>query len=252
MKTAKQIIIKSQEELEILYQAGKILADIIRELTSSLKSGMTTRQVDQIAEGLITQRGVQSAFRGYRGFPACTCISVNEEVVHGIPREWVIQSGDIVSLDVGIIYKDYCSDTALTVGIGKISSELQKLLDITKGSLYKGIAQAKVNNHLSDISFAIQSYVEANHFSVVRDFVGHGIGRSLHEEPEIPNFGPAHCGPVLKEGMVLAIEPMVNMGAWQTKISEDGWTVVTMDGKPSAHFEHTVAVTKSGPIIFTE
>ncbi len=252
MKTAKQIIIKSQEELEILYQAGKILADIIRELTSSLKSGMTTRQVDQIAEGLITQRGVQSAFRGYRGFPDCTCISVNQEVVHGIPSERVIQSGDIVSLDVGIIYKNYYSDTASTIGIGKISPALQKLLDITKGSLYKGIAQAKVNNHLSDISFAIQSYVEANHFSVVRDYVGHGIGRSLHEEPEIPNFGPAHCGPVLKEGMVLAIEPMVNMGAWQTKISEDGWTVVTMDGKPSAHFEHTVAVTKSGPIIFTE
>jgi methionyl aminopeptidase len=251
MKTENLISIKTQEELKILREAGKILSEIVKELKCSLKSGITTHNVDSKAEQLIKQHGVIPAFKGYRGFPGCVCVSVNNEVVHGIPGERVLQEGDIVSLDVGIVYKSYYSDTALTVGIGQISPELQKLLDVTYESLYKGIEQAKENNHLSDISHVIQKYVEAKNFSIVREFVGHGIGKKLHEDPEIPNFGPPHNGPILKEGMVLAIEPMVNLGTWQTRIMSDGWTVVTLDGKPSAHFEHSVAVTKNGPEILT-
>jgi len=234
-----------------LRDAGKILAEIVEDLKRSLKEGITTRDVDQAAEKLIRQRGVLPAFKGYRGFPGCVCVSVNEEVVHGVPGNRLLRSGDIVSLDVGIIHKDYYSDTALTVGIGVVRDALKKLLDVTSQSLYKGIEQARAGNHLSDISHAIQTFVEANHFSIVRDFVGHGIGRNLHEDPEIPNFGPAHNGPILKEGMVFAIEPMVNMGTWQTRILDDGWTVVTQDGQPSAHFEHTVAITAKGPEILT-
>jgi methionyl aminopeptidase len=189
---------------------------------------------------------------GYRGFPACCCISVNQEVVHGIPGEKRVRDGDIVSIDIGIIYKNFYSDTAVTVGVGKINSKLHELLDVTRQSLYKGIEQARPGNHLGDISYAIQSFVEARNFSIVRDFVGHGIGKNLHESPEIPNFGSAHTGPLLKEGMVIAIEPMVNVGTWHTRICEDGWTVVTADGQPSAHFEHCLAITAAGPLILTE
>lgn len=199
----------------------------------------------------MAKEGVRPAFKGYRGFPATVCVSINHEVVHGIPGKRVIQEGDIVSLDVGLVYKDFFSDMAVTVGVGKISRELQDLMAVTKQALQRGIAQAKPNKHLSDVSFAIQNFVEAHNLSVVRDFVGHGIGRALHEPPEVPNFGPPHCGPVLKEGMVLAIEPMVNQGTWQTKIMDNGWTVETADGRPSAHFEHCVAVTQSGPEILT-
>lgn len=251
MKEKGRIKIKSGEEIETLHQGGKILSSIIKELKCSLESGMTTARIDAVIEGLIAEHNVQSAFKGYRGFPACTCVSVNQEVVHGVPGQRVIRDGDIVSIDVGIIYKDYYSDMAVTIGVGDISRKAQELIDVTRESLNKGIARAQVNNHLSDISFAIQSFVEAHDFSVVRDFVGHGIGRSLHEEPEIPNFGAPHRGPVLKEGMVLAIEPMVNMGTWQTRITPNGWTVETMDGKSSAHFEHTLAVTREGPKILT-
>ncbi|MBI5025102.1 MAG: type I methionyl aminopeptidase [Candidatus Omnitrophica bacterium] len=251
MKTANSISIKTAQEIAILRDAGKILAEISEDLKRSLREGITTREVDQVAEKLIRQRAVVPAFKGYRDFPGCVCISVNEEVVHGVPSNRLLRAGDIVSLDVGIIHKEYYSDTALTVGIGTIRDALKKLLDVTSQSLDKGIEQARAGNHLSDISHAIQTFVEANHFSVVRDFVGHGIGKSLHEDPEIPNFGPAHNGPILKEGMVFAIEPMVNMGTWQTKILEDGWTVVTQDGAASAHFEHTVAITAKGPEILT-
>lgn len=212
---------------------------------------MTTQAIDQKAEELIRAHGGQSAFKGYRGFPASSCVSVNREVVHGVPGPRIIKEGDIVSIDVGIIVDNYFSDTAFTLGVGNISLELQKLLRVTQEALYKGIAQAVVDRHLFDISYAIQSYVESRGFTVVRDFVGHGIGRALHEEPEIPNFGQPHDGPLLKEGMVLAIEPMVNMGTWQTRTLSDGWTVVTKDGLPSAHFEHTIAITKSGPEILT-
>lgn len=251
MKTTNSISIKTSQEIAILRDAGKILAEISEDLKRSLKEGITTREVDRVAEKLIRQRAVVPAFKGYRDFPGCVCISINEEVVHGVPGSRLLRAGDIVSLDVGIIHKEYYSDTALTVGIGTIRDALKKLLDVTSQSLDKGIEQARAGNHLSDISYAIQTFVEANHFSIVRDFVGHGIGKSLHEDPEIPNFGPAHNGPILKEGMVFAIEPMVNMGTWQTKILEDGWTVVTRDGAPSAHFEHTVAITAKGPEILT-
>jgi len=252
MKSTNSISIKTAQEIAILRDAGKILAGIVADLKRSLKEGITTKDVDQVAEKLIRQRGVIPAFKGYRGFPGCVCVSVNEEVVHGIPGNRLLRAGDIVSLDVGIIHKEYYSDTAVTVGIGTVKDALKKLLDVTSESLDKGIEQARAGNHLSDISHAIQIFVEANHFSIVRDFVGHGIGKSLHEDPEIPNFGPAHNGPVLKEGMVFAIEPMVNMGTWQTKIMDDGWTVVTQDGAPSAHFEHTVAITAKGPEILTK
>lgn len=251
MKTESSIRIKTEEEILILRHAGNILAEIIEELKRSLKSGVTTLEVDRIAEKLIAERAVKPAFKGYRGFPNCICISINDEVVHGIPSQRILKEGDIVSLDVGIIHDNYYSDTAVTVGIGKISEELKHLLRVAEEALFKGIDQAKAENHLSDISHAIQRHAEANRFSVVREFVGHGIGRNLHEEPEIPNFGLPHKGPVLKEGMVFAVEPMVNMGDWQTRISEDGWTVKTADGKPSAHFEHTIVVKKNGPEILT-
>jgi methionyl aminopeptidase len=243
---------KSVQEIMILRDAGKILAGIVNDLRSSLTSGATTKDIDAMAEALMKKAGVLPAFKGYRGYPCCVCLSINEEIVHGIPGHRVIKNGDIVSLDVGIIHRDFYSDTATTVGIGKLGEELRKLLRVTEEALAAGIGKARVDNHLSDISHAIQSHVEANGYSIVREFVGHGIGRNLHEDPEIPNFGPAGNGPVLEEGFVLAIEPMVNAGTWQTKIMEDGWTVVTADGKPSAHFEHCVAVTKTGPQILTQ
>ena len=252
MRTERAISIKSAQELKVLREAGRILASIIEELKRSLKSGISTKTIDLEAEAIIRHRGVKPAFKDYRGFPGCICISLNEQVVHGVPGNRIIQEGDIVSLDVGIIHQGYYSDTAVTVGIGNIKPELQQLLDVTAHSLFKGIEQAKVNNRLSDISHAVQTFVESQGFSIVRDFVGHGIGKSLHEDPEIPNFGQPGQGPVLKEGMVLAIEPMVNMGTWQTKILSDGWTVVTLDGKPSAHFEHTIAITQNGPEILTQ
>jgi methionyl aminopeptidase len=192
---------------------------------------------------------VVSAFKNYKGFPGHICISVNEEVVHGIPSSRVLKDKDIVSIDIGIIYQGFYLDSAFTIGIGKISPEVKKLLEVTKNALYEGIKKAKKGNHLSDISYAIQSYVEAGGFSVVRDFVGHGIGKSLHEEPPIPNFGKPKQGPLLKEGMVLAIEPMVNMGSWEVEISSNGWTALTKDRLPSAHFEHTVAVDNEPQIL---
>ena len=252
MKQEKSISIKTLEEIEALRRAGKVLASIIKELKRSLKIGMTTQAIDEKAEELIRAHGAQPAFKGYRGFPGSSCVSVNREVVHGVPGQRIIKDGDIVSIDVGIVVANYFSDTAFTLGVGNISADLKKLLSVTHEALYKGIEQAVVDHHLSDISHAIQSYVESHDFTVVRDFVGHGIGRFLHEEPEIPNFGPPHEGPLLKEGMVLAIEPMVNMGTWQTKTLSDGWTVVTKDGLPSAHFEHTILITKSGPEVLTK
>ncbi len=250
MKTS-HIRIKSPQEIDILRKAGKILHSIISQLQSSLKIGMTTKDIDAQALILMEKYKVKAAFKGYRGFPASVCVSVNEGVVHGIPSQRIIRQGDIVSIDVGIIYDDYYSDTAVTVGVEPISPQTQRLLEVTEAALYQGIQQAKAGNHLSDISYAVQSYVELHDFSVVRDFVGHGIGRQLHEDPEVPNYGSAHQGPVLKEGMVLAIEPMVNMGGHRTKVLSDGWTVVTEDGKPSAHFEHCIVITPDGAEILT-
>ncbi len=252
MKTDSSIIIKTPQELAILREAGGILASIISEVKCSLKSGMTTQEIDEKVEAAIVERDVIPAFKGYRGFPGCACLSVNEEVVHGVPGGRVLADGDIISVDVGIIYKGYYSDTATTVGIGKIGQNLEKLLSVTSEALYKGIEQARAGNHLSDISHAVQTYAEDRDFSIVRDFVGHGIGKNLHEDPEIPNFGDPHKGPVLKEGMVFAIEPMINIGAAATRILEDGWTVVAKDGKHSAHFEHTIAIGEDGAEILTK
>lgn len=251
MDQGNKIGIKTGEELVLLREAGKRLSAIVKELKCSLKTGISTQEIDALAEILIKEYDVVPAFKGYRGFPSCVCVSINDEVVHGIPSKRKLENGDIVSLDVGIIYKGYYSDMAVTAGIGNIDPEFQRLIDVTKESLYRGIEQAKENNHLSDVSYAIQSYVEGNNYSVVREFVGHGIGKQLHEDPEIPNFGEPNNGPVLKSGMVLAIEPMVNIGDWRTKILNDGWTVVTKDGKPSAHFEHSIVVTKEKPEILT-
>ncbi|MEI8012037.1 MAG: type I methionyl aminopeptidase [Candidatus Omnitrophota bacterium] len=252
MKKNLDIRIKNEEELLTLREAGVILARILEYTKRSLKPGITTREIDLIVESLIKQENVLPAFKGYRGFPACSCISINEEIVHGIPGERVVKNGDIVSIDVGIIYRSYYSDMAVTIAAGELSASSQKLLDVTRQALYKGISQARVGGRLGDISHAIQTYAESKGFSVVRDFVGHGIGQKLHEDPEIPNYGHAKTGPVLKTGMVFAIEPMLNMGGYKTKTLKDGWTVITADHKPSAHFEHTIAITEQGPVILTD
>lgn len=245
------IRIKSPQEVDILRKAGKILSLIMGQLKSSLTAGMTTKDIEAQAQVLMQKYGVKAAFKGYRGFPSSICVSVNEGVVHGIPGPRIVRKGDIVSIDVGIICDDYYSDAAVTVGIDPVNPEVQKLLEVTQVALYKGIEQARCGRNLSDISYAVQTYVELQGFSVVRDFVGHGIGRQLHEDPEIANYGPPHRGPTLKEGMVLAIEPMVNMGGWRTRVLSDGWTVVAEDGKPSAHFEHCILITSHAAEILT-
>jgi methionyl aminopeptidase len=245
------IPLKSKIELDALKASGSILAGVMRELRKIIKEGVATLDIDKRAEELILEAGSTPAFKGYNGFPASVCISVNEEIVHGIPSQRILKEGDIISLDVGVEYKGFFSDAAVTLPVGNIDSKKRKLIEVTRNALKIGINQARVENRLSDISFSIQDYVERNGFSVVRQFVGHGIGLKLHEEPEVPNFGLPHEGPVLRNGMVLAIEPMVNMGTWESEIIDNGWTAVTKDKLPSAHFEHTVAITESGPVILT-
>jgi methionyl aminopeptidase len=245
------IPIKSGKDLDMLRKSGKILAKVMRRLEDLIKVNISTGEIDQLAEKLILEEGAASAFKGYKGFPANICTSVNEEIVHGIPDSRRIKEGDILSLDLGINYKGYFSDLAVTLPVGKVDPQIKKLIEVTREALSVGIKQARQDNHLSDISCAIQDYVESNGFSVVKQFVGHGIGQSLHEEPEIPNFGLPHRGAMLKSGMVLAIEPMVNMGTWEAEILDNGWTAVTKDRMPSAHFEHTIAITESGPEILT-
>ncbi|MGA2775095.1 MAG: type I methionyl aminopeptidase [Candidatus Omnitrophota bacterium] len=245
------IPLKSEKDLEYLRAAGKILSAVIKEVQKIIKPGIATIEIDRFAEELITKKGALPAFKGYKGFPATACVSVNEEIVHGIPSERKLAEGDIVSIDLGVNYHGYFSDAAVSLPVGRIDAERNRLIKAAKGSLEAGIKKAMPGKHLSDISSSIQHYVERCGFSVVRQFVGHGIGLNLHEEPEIPNFGRAGEGPVLKEGMVLAIEPMINLGSWEAEISENGWTAVTRDKLPSAHFEHTVAVTGSGSEILT-
>lgn len=245
------IPLKSDEEMQMLSVSGKILAKIMKKLEECVKPGITTREIDSLAEGLIIKENAIPAFKGYKGFPASICTSVNEEIVHGIPGKRKLIEGDILSLDLGINYKGYFSDAAVTLPVGRINSRIEDLIEATKESLFEGIKQARPNNNLSDISHSIQEYIEKKGFSVVRQFVGHGIGSNLHEEPEIPNFGEAHHGPLLKSRMVLAIEPMVNMGTWESEILDNGWTAVTKDGLASAHFEHTVAITETGAQILT-
>lgn len=255
------IYIKTPEEIALIREGGKILAQILQELGQAVKPGMKTIELDRLAESLVFKYGAVAAFKNYKpdfnhdgqgGYPASVCVSVNEEVVHGIPGERALQEGDIVSLDMGVLYKGYFTDAAITVGVGKISPMAEKLITVTKKSLELAIRQAKIGNHLGDIGFAMQSYVEKNGFSIVRDLVGHGVGKLIHEEPEIPSFGKPGAGLELAEGMVLAFEPMVNVGSYKVKTLADGWTYATVDKSLSAHFEHTVAITKNGAEVLTK
>jgi methionyl aminopeptidase len=242
---------KSPAEIKKLQKSNQIVALILQELKKQAQPGVTVQELDKTAEKLIKKNNCTPAFKGYRNFPACLCASVNEQIVHGIPDGRKLEKGDIISLDIGVKLDGYYGDAAITVPIGEIDEESEKLLQVTERALHKGIEQARPGNRLSDISHAVQTYVEGEGFSVVRDFVGHGIGKSLHEEPQIPNFGKPGFGPRLQEGMVLCLEPMVNVGTFKVKILDDGWTAVTADGKRSAHFEHSVAITSDGPLILS-
>ncbi len=245
------ISVKSRHELEIMREAGRIVAMAHAEVKRVVAPGITTRDLDDVVEQVIRKAGATPSFKGYQGFPAAICASVNEELVHGIPGNRELHEGDIVSVDIGAFFKGYHGDSAYTYAVGSISQEAQRLLDMTEASLYEGIKRAMVGNRLSDISHAIQSYVEPKGMSIVREYVGHGIGREMHEAPQIPNFGPPGKGPRLKAGMVLAIEPMVNAGGPDVRTLLDNWTVVTEDGSLCAHFEHTVAVDDNGPVLLT-
>jgi methionyl aminopeptidase len=245
------IIIKKPVQLEAMRISAKKTATILHQVATKVAPGVTTQELDEYAAELARKEEGICAFYGYHGFPGHICCSINEEVVHGIPGKRMIRDGDIVSIDFGLVCGGYVGDTATTVVAGTISPEWQRLLDVTQESLAAGIAKAVEGNRLSDISNAVQTIAEAAGFSVVRDFVGHGIGRELHEDPQIPNYGPPGRGPVLKAGMTLAIEPMINLGVHKTKTLKDGWTVIAQDRKPSAHFEHTVAVGKKQPEILT-
>ncbi|UCG63256.1 MAG: type I methionyl aminopeptidase [Candidatus Zixiibacteriota bacterium] len=242
---------KTPEEIEIMRQAGKIVAETLDMIEKHLKPGTTTGQLDRLIEEFICSKKAVPAFKDYQGFPASACISIDEEVVHGIPGKRVLKEGEIVSIDVGSIYEGFYGDAARTFPVGEVSAEKKRLMEITQKCLQAGIDKTKNGNKLGQISAAVQQVAESSGFGVVRQLVGHGIGRQMHEEPQVPNFGSPDDGPVLKPGMVLAIEPMINMGTYEVKTMPDGWTFVTADGMPSAHFEHTVAVTDNGPDILT-
>jgi len=246
------IVSKSDVELDLMREAGRIVALTHKELQQAVRPGITTKELDQIADDFIRKQGALPSFKGYHGYPASICASVNEVVVHGIPNDAPLNEGDIVAIDIGANIHGFHGDSAWTWGVGQISETARKLLDVTEQSLHQGIAQARTGNRLSDIGHAVQNYVESNGFSVVREFVGHGIGQQMHEDPSIPNYGPPGRGPLLKTGMTLAIEPMVNVGTYKTRTLADGWTVVTADSSLAAHFEHTVAVTENGPEILTK
>ncbi len=245
------IVCKSPAELERMRAANALVAEVLAELATMVAPGVTTGDLDQAAEKLVRDGGAEPAFKGYRGYPSTLCASVNDQVVHGIPSNRALHEGDIISLDMGVKLNGFFGDSAVTVPVGKVSEEAATLLRVTRESLEKGIAQVKLGARVSDIGHAIQLHVEAHGFSVVREFVGHGIGAALHEEPQIANYGEPGRGPRLAEGMTLAIEPMVNIGRPAVKVLGDGWTAVTKDGSLSAHFEHTVAVTKDGPLVLT-
>jgi len=241
------IILKTLEEIELISRASQIVAECHKLLIREIKPGMTTQDLDTLTETCIRDLGGIPAFKGYRNYPKSLCVSVNEEVVHGIPSRRILKDGDIVGLDVGAIVDGFYGDGAVTVSVGEVQPRIHKLIQVTRDALAKGLERAVVGNRLSDISSAIQVYVEQHGFTVVRDFVGHGIGRQLHEEPQVPNYGKPGQGPRLKPGMALAIEPMVNMGGAGVKVLDDGWTAVTSDGSLSAHFEHTVSIEPTGP-----
>ncbi|HLQ65236.1 MAG TPA: type I methionyl aminopeptidase [bacterium] len=245
------IILKTEEEIQRLQRAGGLAAEALREVVAAVRPGVRGMELDALAERFIREHGGTPSFKGYRGFPASICISVNDEVVHGIPNARPLAPGSIVSIDLGAVLDGVHGDVAVTVPVGEIAPSLQRLLQVTRDALYRGIEQVRPGKRLGDVGAAIQRYVEAAGLSVVRDFAGHGIGRALHEEPQIPNFGEPGTGTQLREGMTLAIEPMVNVGGYEVMMDDDGWTVRTRDGQPSAHFEHTVAVTAAGPLILT-
>ena len=250
--SAGAIVIKNADEILIMHEANQIVAQVLTAVKQSVDIGVTTWELDKTAEDLCFKMKAKPAFKGYRGFPASLCLSINEEVVHGIPsRKRKLKKGDILSIDFGVLFKNYFGDSAITVPVGTVNDEVAKLVDVTEKALYRGIDQAIVGNRVSDISAAVQGYVESMGFSVVRQFVGHGIGTALHEAPEIPNFHQGERTSRLLSGMVLAIEPMVNMGTHKVKVLRDGWTVITSDNKPSAHFEHSVAVTENGPLVLS-
>jgi methionyl aminopeptidase len=246
------ILIKSVAEIEKMRRSGIALRQVHEAVGAVVRPGASTMDLERVAVAKIEELHAISAFKGYHGFPAALCTSINEEVVHGIPSEKrILNEGDIVSIDCGVVIDGFYSDSAVTYAVGKVSEATQKLLDVTQASLERAIQQARVGGRLGDISHAVQEYCEAEGFGVVRDFVGHGIGRSMHEEPQIPNYGPSGKGPRLKPGMVLAIEPMINAGGHEVKVLADGWTTITVDRSYSAHFEHTVAITKDGPRVLT-
>ncbi|MDH7481870.1 MAG: type I methionyl aminopeptidase [Armatimonadota bacterium] len=246
------IIIKTKQEIEKMRRAGRVVAAALTQLEASIiPNKTTTADLDKLAASILEKWNAAPSFKGYRGYPAVICVAVNEEVVHGIPGPRVLKEGDIVGIDIGAIVEGYHADSAITVGVGEISPLAAKLIRVTREALFCGIAKARVGNRLTDISAAIQEHAEKNNFSVVRDLVGHGIGRSMHEDPQVPNFGRPGRGPRLEEGMTLAIEPMLNAGGYQVESLQDQWTIVTKDRSLSAHFEHTVAVTSKGPDILT-
>jgi methionyl aminopeptidase len=245
------VILKRPDEIEKLRKCNLIVAEILNELKENVKPGVTTKELDRIGEELARKKNVKPAFKGYKGYPFSLCTSVNEEVVHGIPSDRRLVEGDIISLDFGVFYDGYYGDAAITAPVGKITERAARLLQVTEQCLYDGIKEARAGNRLGDVSYAVQSRVEAAGYSVVRDLVGHGIGRDLHEDPQIPNFGVRGRGTLLKVGMVLAIEPMVNEGTYEVKVMPDSWTVVTKDVRLSAHFEHSVAITEKGPDILS-
>lgn len=245
------IVIKSKDEIDRIAEACRIVAETLEALKGFVAEGLATRELERFSADIIRKRGGKAAFKGYRGFPASICTSVNDQVVHGIPSGLRLREGDIVSVDIGVFYKGYYGDAAVTLPVGRVSEEARRLMRVTEEALYLGIDAAREGGRVSDISCAIQGHVERNGYSVVRAFVGHGIGKQLHEEPQVPNYGPCGRGARLKEGMTLALEPMVNAGGSGVKVLDDGWTAVTSDGSLSAHFEHTVAVTGQGARVLT-
>lgn len=245
------ITIKNKKDLETMRKAGLIVADALERLAGLVKPGITTAALDRFAENYLADRGAKASFKGYNGFPASVCLSINEEVVHGIPGRRRLKEGDIVGIDLGAIVDGWHGDAAITVPVGEIDPEIKRLLKVAEESLYQGIKEARVGVRLGTVSHAIQSHVEAAGFSIVRQYVGHGIGRQMHEDPPVPNYGRPDRGPVLAEGMTIAIEPMVNVGGYEVLVKPDNWTVFTRDGSYSAHFEHTVAITSNGPEILT-
>ncbi|MDH7497078.1 MAG: type I methionyl aminopeptidase [Syntrophomonadaceae bacterium] len=245
------ISIKTERELELMRKAGSVVAVTLQELREAVRPGVTTASLDELAERTVRKLGARPAFKGYNGFPATICTSVNEQVVHGIPGPRRLKPGDIVSIDMGAVVEGYFGDAAITVAVGEVEPEVAELLRVAEECLYRGIEMAEAGRHLSDISHAIQRHAEAHRCSVVRQYVGHGIGKQMHEDPPVPNYGRPNRGPLLKPGMTLAIEPMVNLGGFDVETLDDNWTVVTVDGRYSAHFEHTVAITSNGPEILT-